>query len=530
MKHFCILLIFVLSHFNCFVSAQDVSLEWGNDVKKSRSGDPSYVLGKDETGFYVIKNSGSIYIEKFDLNMNILWTKKIEIYLTKVSKTSFENVLITKNKLIVFTSFYDSKANTKQLFATHISKGGVIDTKLYEVNLFENLTSRHDVYFDVQLSKKTNSILIFSNFRERDDQKETFHYKVIDENFVEKSHAVIELPYKGTNTSIMDYVIDNAGNIHLIYSVNLKREEENNKSNDDRIDFNYYIMSYYPSTKEYKEYDMRVGNYLITGISILIDDDSRFMYVPGFYSEKKINALRGTIISKIDLLNRQVVYSKQQVFDDAFLAVVYAKPLDDDDNKKESKSKKKAKGKDQLYDYDIREVFVNEAEEIVMVSEQYYMHAVTHTTTSANGTTTTYTTYYYHYNNVLVSKFGTTGDRQWCSNIPKYQVTTNDGGFFSSIGVFAHKDMVYIIFNDNPKNGTGIAAKQYRTINPQKSQLTMVSLDGSGTLKKRVLMPAPQYGKGIGTRPKFSSQVSPNEVILLGYIHGTYKLGKIDLK
>lgn len=529
MKHFCILLILVLSHLANIVSAQDVELKWGNDVKKSKSGDPSDVLGKDETGFYILKTNRDVYIEKFDVNMNLLWTKKIQIYLTKTAETVFENILITKNKIIVFTSYYDSKANTKQLFATHISKDGVIDSKLYEVNIFDNLSSRHSVSYDVRLSKKINSILIFSNFREKYNEKEVFHYKVIDENFVEKSHAFIELPYKGSNTSIMDYIIDNAGNIHLVYSVNLKKEEVNNRSNDDKIDFNYYVMSYYPSTKEYKEYDLRIGNYLITGISILIDNDSRFMYVPGFYSEKKINALRGTFISKIDLMNRQVVYSRQQVFDDAFLAVVYDKPLDDD-NKKDDKANKKAKGKEQLYDYDIKELFVNEAEEVMMVSEQYYVHVVTTTTTSANGVTTTRTTYYYHYNNVMVSKFGSTGDRQWCSNIPKYQVTTNDGGFFSSIGVFAHQDKVYIIYNDNPKNGTGIAARQYRTMSPQKSQLAMVTVDGDGTLKKRVLMHAPDHGKGIATRPKFSYQISTDEVILVGYLYGAYKLGKIDLK
>lgn len=535
MKHLLTLLITAFAIFsNGLLYAQDIELRWGLPVKHSRVASPTDVLGKDETGFYIIKADGDISLEKFDKNMNFLWTKELEIFLTKKEKTVFENIILLNNKIIVFTSFYDSKANTKKLFATHISADGVIDSKLYEVNSFDKLESKKSVVYDVIISEKTNSILIFSNFREKGVEKERFHYKVIDENFIQKSQAFIELPYTGANTSIVDYIIDNAGNIHLVYKVNLKKEEIGNKSNDDKIDFNYYIMSYYPATKEYKEYDMRVGDYVISGISILIDAESRYMYVPGFYSDKNINALKGTIISKIDLINKKVVYAKEKEFDPAFLAVVYAKPLDEADEKKkaaaDSTDKKKAKGKEQLYNYDIVDLFVNENEEITLVSEQYYVHVVTNRYTNSNGVTTTTTTYYYYYNNVMVTKFGANGDRLWCSNIPKFQVTTNDGGFFSSIGVFAHNDIVYIIYNDNPANGTAIASKQYRTKSPQKSQLALVSIDGNGELKKRVLMPAPDAGKGIGTKPKFSTQISDNEVILIGYLSSDYKLGKIELK
>jgi len=533
MKDIATLFVVVLTTFSHVLYAQDIELRWGLPVKHSRVASPTDVLGKDGTGFYIIKSDGDISLEKFDKNMNFLWTKKLDIYLTKKDKTVFENIILINNKIIVFSSFYDNKTDTKKLFASHISSDGVINPKLYEVNSFDNLTSKNSVVYDVTVSEKTNSILIFSNFRTKNEEKEQFHYKVIDQNFIQKNQAFIELRYTGVNTSIVDYIIDNAGNIHLVYSVNLKREEVGNKTNDDKIDFNYYIMSYYPATKEYKEYDMRVSDYVITGISIIIDEESRYMYVPGFYSDKSINALKGTIISKIDLLDKKVVYAREKEFDPAFLAVVYAKPIDDDDDKKkveEPNDKKKAKGKEQLYNYDIVDLFVNENEEVVLVSEQYYVHVVTYTTTNSSGMTTTRTTYYYYYNNVMVTKFGADGDRLWCSNIPKYQVTTNDGGFFSSIGVFEHQNVVYIIYNDNPLNGTTIATKQYRTKSPQKSQLALVSIDGKGELKKRVLMPAPDEGKGIGTRPKFSTQISDNEVILIGYLSSDYKLGKIELK
>ncbi|WP_018341707.1 hypothetical protein [Cytophaga aurantiaca] len=537
MKLIAFLFSLPLILFTHSIQAQDIELKWGAPVKNVRGEYPSDVLGKDETGFYIFKSGSHVTLEKFDNNMNFVWRRELEIFLTKRIEVVFEDIILTKNKIIVFTSHYDSKTDTKKLFASYISKDGVIEPKLYEVNSFDNLSSKKSVVYDVTHSENSNSILIFSNFREKNTEKEKFHYKVIDENLLQKNQSFIELPYSGLNTSILDYLIDNAGNIHLVYRVNLKKEEENNRSNDDKIDFNYYIMSFYPATKEYKEYDLRVGDHLISGISLVIDKDSRYMYIPGFYSEKRLNALKGTFISKIDLINKKVIYAKQKDFDPVFLAAVYAKASDDDDEKKkdieqakkDAADKKKTKPKEQLYNYDILDLFVNENEEVVVVSEQYYVHVVTTSTTSSTGVTTYHTTYYYYYNNVMVTKFGADGERVWSSNIPKYQVTTNDGGFYSSVGIFFHNDVVYIFYNDNPANGTVMSQKQLRTKNPQRSQLALISVDGSGNLKKRVLMPAPAKGKGIATRPKFTVQVNDSQVLLLGYLSGQYKIGKLEL-
>lgn len=521
--------------------AQDIELKWSAQLDAKKTGYPLGVVGKDGTGFYITKTEGGdLYLEKFDLAMKLLWTKNLTVFVAKNKKTEYEDIIITESKIILFTSYFDSKAKTKKLFASYVSKDGILDPKLAEINSFSELKSDRSVAFDVELSKDKKTILVFTDFRERNEEKEKFHYKVIDENFLQMAQSFVELPYTGANVSIIDYLIDNASNIHLIYSVNLKKEQAGNKSNDDKIDYNYYIMSYYPATKQYKEYDMRVGDYVISGMSLIIDDANRFMYVPGYYSDKSVNALKGTMISKIDLLNKSVVYAKKKEFDATFLAEVYAKPVDDDDDKKKSaqqinedkKDGKIAKGKEQLYNYDIRDLFVNDKDEVVLVSEQYYVRVVTTTTTSSTGTTTTTTTYYYYYMNVMAIKFNDQGERVWCLNIPKYQVTVNDGGYYSSIGVFNHDNKVYLFYNDNPKNGTVMAKKQYSTKAPSKSQLALITIDTDGNATKRVLMPAPEEGKGIATRPKFCVQLNEkeNEILILGYISKDYKLGKILIK
>ena len=106
MKSISILFLFFFTSFLNILQAQDIELRWGLPVKHSRVASPTDVLGKDGTGFYIIKADGDISLEKFDKNMNFLWTKKLDIYLTKKDKTVFENLILINNKIVVFKKIY----------------------------------------------------------------------------------------------------------------------------------------------------------------------------------------------------------------------------------------------------------------------------------------------------------------------------------------------------------------------------------------------------------------------------------------
>ena len=61
-------------------------------------------------------------------------------------------------------------------------------------------------------------------------------------------------------------------------------------------------------------------------------------------------------------------------------------------------------------------------------------------------------TYYYYYNDIIAYKINPEGEFDWIEKVRKYQVSTNDGGPYSSYESFMDDGKLYMIFNDNIRN------------------------------------------------------------------------------
>lgn len=126
------------------------------------------------------------------------------------------------------------------------------------------------------------------------------------------------------------------------------------------------------------------------------------------------------------------------------------------EKKKEDLEKKQEKGKNvdepQLYNYYIDHLLSKPDGSCLILAEQYYVRVVTHTYTTANGGTQTTTTYYYYYNDIIALNYDKNGELAWKKVLPKKQVSTNDGGYYSSYFVVQEGNDVHIIYNDRESN------------------------------------------------------------------------------
>jgi hypothetical protein len=86
---------------------------------------------------------------------------------------------------------------------------------------------------------------------------------------------------------------------------------------------------------------------------------------------------------------------------------------------------------------------------IVGSIEQYYVVVNTYTDPRTGSTRTTYT---YYYNDIIAFKVNTDGEFDWLKRISKSQISTNDGGPYSSYARFVDNGKICFIFNDNVRN------------------------------------------------------------------------------
>ena len=119
-------------------------------------------------------------------------------------------------------------------------------------------------------------------------------------------------------------------------------------------------------------------------------------------------------------------------------------------NEKSSfRSRRKRNREQELYNYKIRDIFTLNDGSLVGSIEQYYIFE---RSSYDSRTGLTSTIYYYYYDDIIAFKIGHDKSFDWQKKINKSQVSTNDGGPFSSYSSFTDGSKLYFIFNDNLKN------------------------------------------------------------------------------
>ncbi|MBX9851996.1 MAG: hypothetical protein K2X86_09580 [Cytophagaceae bacterium] len=185
--------------------------------------------------------------------------------------------------------------------------------------------------------------------------------------------------------------------------------------------------------------------------------------------------------------------------------------------------KKAEKGKDiELYQFSLDDLVIRSDGGMVLTGEQYFVRVHTYTTSNPNGGMSTTTVYKYHYNDIIVININPEGNIQWATKIPKTQITSNDGGFFSSYSMAVASDKLYFVFNDNPKNlVSSVEGKTFNFVPYKESHVVCVQIDNNGKIEKKSLFSSKDVD--IITRPKVCEQINDNCLLIFGQRKSTQR-------
>ena len=59
---------------------------------------PFRILGKNESGYYIKKAGSDFALEKFDFEMNRIWTKTLAVNISKHKDAIYEKIIMTDKK------------------------------------------------------------------------------------------------------------------------------------------------------------------------------------------------------------------------------------------------------------------------------------------------------------------------------------------------------------------------------------------------------------------------------------------------
>lgn len=272
------------------------------------------------------------------------------------------------------------------------------------------------------------------------EERDRFGYKVYTNSFELVSEGEYELPYASDLVQIASNYLSNTGDYFLVAKI--FRKDESRKMFRSVVDLDKMVlMQVTPSGVEEFELELK-DNKQISDMT-MSSDNNRIMTFTGLYGSG--SGINGVFFYQLDFNKKEVISEGWNEFGTDFITDGWT----DREKERAEKTAAKGKGEPELYNYDVRKMITLEDGSIIGMLEQYFVRE----SQNYNAQTRSYTTtYYYYYNDVIVYKIDASGKFAWMKKIPKYQVSTNDGGFYSSVASFITKDKLCVLFNDNSRN------------------------------------------------------------------------------
>ena len=511
-----------------------LDLKWGREMPIVKKTTVKNILLNNESGIftYSTKIKGPILIkfspviQHFDKKFNLKKSLDVVVKLKK-KKLKVEHITSFGGEIYVFATYPNQKTKKNELYVQTVNTQKMLLNKdirkIAEIDYSgHGKYNSGDFYFNT--SSDTSKLLITYEPPYDKKNKVNFGFSVFNEKMNNIWSNDVRLPYSSKLFDMESIKVDYKGDVYVIGR--LFKEKRRYVARDGSPNFTYQIISIANDGKKINEYEAKLDDKFITDIQVEIapNDD---IVCAGFYSDKGTYTIRGSFYLSIDAESKNIKNTGMKRFDKKFMMQTMT------EKERKRANRKAKKGKElEMQDYELDEIIMRSDGGAILVAEQFDIHVVTHR--SSNGVTTS-TTYYY-YDNIIVVNIKPDGQIDWATTIPKHQLSTNDGGYYSSYVLSVVGDKMYFIFNDNEENlnwkpGDEIENTRYNSGlfgNKSVSTLACVMVDGKGTQERFGILS--QKDIGVITRPKVSKQISDNELIIYGVKRKKQRFGKITFE
>ena len=513
------LMIFLSLDLTAQRKLQQGDLYIGPEIKSDKRGTLEDIVGMDKDGYYMVRaEPQKFYMEKFDLDLNLVKSEEIELG-KGANRKYMEFTEQLNGEIYLFTSQYNSSVKQKVLFVDKINRETLKpDGASVQVAAYSYRSRSNDGYFDYSISRDSTKMMVYYDTPYQGNTGEKFGLSMFDSQLNQLWSKELELPFKDRLYEVERYKVDNKGNAYLlgiVYrgQVRVKRQG--------RPNYQYHLLAY-NQEDQYEEYLLNLKDKFITDMQFEISRTGEIICA-GFYSELGTSSVRGTFYLLIDAKTKEIKREYYQEFDPSFLVDFMS-------------ARKAGKGKE-LLQYDLKQLEIRRDGGVVLIAEQFYVKELRdYNNYNPSSSRYYYPSYYsfwrypyryyqnpymnddseiqFNYNDIMVINLRPNGTIQWAKRIPKRQRSKNDGGRYSSYALSIAKGKMFFVFNDNPKNlhKESNDLKIYNYTKGKESVVVLVTLDGNGEVKKEPLFQ--ERDTKTTTKPKVCEQISRDHMII----------------
>jgi len=517
------LLIMVLATTNSSFS-QDVKIENGSQFKVTSLEQIRTIIDvqDDQSSFLT---SAGLLGKKFrvlNLDGNLDIKSKFDIETPKIDNKKVKYIGSEKfgPSTFFFSRYFDRKADSYTLFASQLDPNTGKFVKNFEAcKVTDDKFGAFRNPFSTFTSIDSTKMLILTTYPTKRNENVRYGLKVVNPDMSTVWAKDIEFGEADKDFRLTDVEIDRSGNIHMIATLRMSREEKKEKDSKSRYYTNVY--SYFHETGELKQYEIGFTEYIIRSIDLDVNDQDELIGM-GFYSDKKIQLIdnyKGFFFIKIDPRTKEVVASNVSPFSEELI--------------EELAGKRKAK-KGKFPPYVVRKSIPLDNGGYAVVAEHYVY--TQNTTTSSSGQQQTTETWLF--GNVVVMYMSPDGKMETASVIKKKQYCTAKNGGASllqqlgfglypgvnelpyyGISIIENDNNIYIMYNENPKNEQRVKdGKNPKSVRQRNSVTMLNTFKPDGSAYGEVLFKSKDASEGVKMplMPMSYVQYSDNSAIIFG--------------
>lgn len=443
----------------------------------------SYLFGvESEFGMRKLK---SIFLTLFDLNS----LERIASY----DITPLENEILTfepaeilsLNDGVFLISIANNKIDKSRYLVAHsVTSNG----ELGEIILLDTLQTKKPVNteFHIVIDSIETNLLIIQPFPFESFQNQKIRVKKFDSNLEQNWQSNFELPYKDKNMFIDQLFFDGKEKFVLLarqivgIPIDLPNQvQENNK---------YHVIGYDHSTEKLNEIELKLKDKWIKSVQLFSNNSK--IAVCGYYSNNNDQNTDGVFTLMLD--NHFEIVNAQ----------LYKININEQTSKDVS-----------LSNLSTLKLIQFESGKMALVGERHYKEISPRY--DARTDLTSYSDMF-HYHEILVTLFEDDGQLINHFLIPKFQMTNNDFGVFSSVFATYSKGKLHLFYNDTERNKE-LSLKNhegYRGMtNYRKNYGVHITISELGNIQKNVL-----YNSDfkMNFRPSMAGQTRNGSIYFLG--------------
>ncbi|MEZ4937137.1 MAG: hypothetical protein R2799_06040 [Crocinitomicaceae bacterium] len=451
--------------------AQD-TIRVGKEYKSVKRTAFEGFIGLDSSGFYsldyefISKRKSGLFLNKYDVHsMDLLFTKDITPQLEGDHYFEPVEIFNLNQKIFLAAIYVMPEEDVRRIAIYPISPEGKVEKPVLLDTIFSSQEKVND--FRVVVSEQHQNFVLITRKPFFRSHVTGYNLRKYDGAFNLIWEDEVNFPYEAKNFEFKDISFDGKEKVMVLSKrmdvtgmiSNKMKKIENNK-------FNLWV--YRHDTKKLNEFEISLQEKWIIDIRIIYKKEK--IFVTGYFSEKRGVMLKGyfaiTFDEELNMLNASVQSLPQEDLKK------FIKPDQVDE-------------KTHLEDFYLREAFVLENEEIVLIGEKYYKEIDTYFDPRTN--ISSYTDIY-NYNSVLISKIDPAKKNVVNIKIPKYQSTINDNGYYSSIAYGVVGNNVWVFFNDTEKNldlGNDLSADYKTLFNNRRVVPVYVRIDADNQVERK---------------------------------------------